>query len=96
MDNKICITLDYELCLGLKTGSVFNTLIYPMNQLSNIFDNYNVKATLFVDASYLLALNKRKREFPILEEDYKMITDQLRELKLKGHSIQLHIHPQWI
>lgn len=96
MQYKICITLDYELCLGKNTGTVLNTIIKPMNELSSIFDRYNVKVTLFVDSSYLLALKKQKSNFPVLEEDYRMIVNQLQELNSKGHSIQLHIHPQWI
>lgn len=96
MKNKICITLDYELCLGRKTGTVLNTLIRPMEELAKIFDIYNVKATLFVDSSYLLALKKNMNIYPSLEKDYKLIVNQLNELQLKGYSIQLHIHPQWI
>jgi len=96
MKRKICITLDYELYLGVETGSVQNTIIKPMDKLSDIFDKYNVVATLFVDASYLLALRKNMDTYEALAEDYKMIVSQLKKLQAKKYSIQLHIHPQWI
>lgn len=95
MNNEICITLDYELCLGRKTGSVYNTLIYPTNELVKILDKYDVKVTLMVDSAYLLMLEKLKGNFDVLEKDYNMIVSQLKRLAEKGHSIQLHIHPQW-
>jgi peptidoglycan/xylan/chitin deacetylase (PgdA/CDA1 family) len=95
MDNDICITLDYELCLGNKTGSVVNSLILPTDELTKIFDKYNVKATIFVDSSYLFALSINKNKHPRLENDYNMIVSQLKRLSENGHSIQLHIHPQW-
>lgn len=96
MKDKICITLDYELCLGKNTGSVYNTIIKPMEELSKVFDKYNVQATLFVDSSYLLALKKNKSDYSSLEKDYELIVNQLNELQTKGYCIQLHIHPQWI
>ena len=95
MTNDIYITLDYELCLGEKTGSVKNTIIRPMEKLAEVFDRYNVKVTLMVDSSYLYMLNKNKNEFPSLEDDYNLIVSQLKSLSDAGHSIQLHIHPQW-
>jgi peptidoglycan/xylan/chitin deacetylase (PgdA/CDA1 family) len=95
MNNEICITLDYELCLGRKTGSVYNTLIFPMEELVKVLDKYNVKATLMVDSAYLLMLKKLKGDFVTLENDYNMIVSQLKKLSDNGHSIQLHIHPQW-
>lgn len=96
MNDKICITLDYELCLGKNTGTVYNSIIKPMDELSKVFDKYNVKATLFVDASYLLALKKNKTNYSLLENDYELIVKQLTSLESKGYCIQLHIHPQWI
>jgi hypothetical protein len=95
MNNEICITLDYELCLGHKTGSVYNTLIFPMDELTKILDKYDIKVTLMVDSAYLLMLKKLKEDFEVLENDYNMIVSQLKSLSKNGHSIQLHIHPQW-
>ncbi len=87
--------MDYELCLGEKTGTVYNSLIMPMEKLAEVFDKYNIKVTIMVDSSYLLVLRNNMIKFNSLSDDYKMIVSQLKALSKNGHSIQLHIHPQW-
>lgn len=91
----ILITLDYELFLGQNTGTVYNSIIHPMNDLSNMLNKYNVKTTIFVDAAYLFRLNKLKNKYESLNEDYTLIEEQLMQLSENGHDIQLHMHPQW-
>jgi peptidoglycan/xylan/chitin deacetylase (PgdA/CDA1 family) len=91
----ICITLDYELHLGRKTGSVQSSLIFPLNKLIEVLDNYKVRATIFIDTSYLQKLKAYKDRYSTLEFDYQLIVRQLKELSEKGHSLQLHLHPQW-
>ncbi|BEG97903.1 hypothetical protein [Bacteroides sedimenti] len=95
MGKDIYITLDYELFLGLKTGSVENSLIMPMDELARTFDRHGVKATLFVDSSFLYALNKYRDRYSSLDKDYSRVAGQIKRLARNGHSIQLHIHPQW-
>lgn len=92
---RIYLTLDYELFMGNKTGTVENCLIKPTNKLLTVLDKYNVKATFFVDAAYLYQLDKLKFSYSTLNRDYDSIVKQLRDLSKMGHDIQLHIHPQW-
>jgi peptidoglycan/xylan/chitin deacetylase (PgdA/CDA1 family) len=92
---NIYFTLDYELFLGSATGSVYSCLIKPMELLCNIVDRYNIKFTIFADATYLLAL-KKNDNYSSTERDYKDVVSHLRLLQKKGHSIQLHIHPHWM
>ena len=92
---KVLLTLDYELFLGLKTGSVQNCLLSPMNLLLQEIDSSNVRFTLFVDAAYLYMLHKLKGEHENLQKDYDTVCRHLCDLHTKGHDIQLHIHPQW-
>lgn len=92
---KILMTLDYELFLGKRTGTVKKCLIEPMNAFLNKGEQYGLKFTLFVDASYLYMLNKLGSEYPNLSDDLDSIKKELLLLQNKGHEIQLHIHPQW-
>jgi hypothetical protein len=92
---KIFLTLDYELFLGSHTGSVEKCLIEPMAKLCSTADKYGVKFTIFVDATYLLAL-KNHLDCPALQIDYRQIKAHLLHLKSSGHSLQLHIHPHWL
>lgn len=92
---NIYITLDYELFLGKQSGTVENCIIKPTNRLLEIVNNYNIKISFFVDAGYLIALERQKDKFSNLEEDYKKITQQIKKLSKEGHGIELHIHPHW-
>jgi peptidoglycan/xylan/chitin deacetylase (PgdA/CDA1 family) len=92
---KIFLTLDYELFLGSNTGSVEKCLIEPMTKLCAVADKYGAKFTIFVDATYLLAL-KNHLDYPSLRIDYQQIKAHLLYLKNSGHSLQLHVHPHWL
>jgi peptidoglycan/xylan/chitin deacetylase (PgdA/CDA1 family) len=93
---KILFTLDYELFLGVRTGTVRKCLIEPMDAYLQATEEAGVRFTLFVDAAFLLRLKELAPSFPALEEEYRGIRDALCLLKEKGHDIQLHIHPQWM
>ena len=90
------ITLDYELFMGKKTGSVESCLLSPMNSFISMLDRYGIKATIFVDAAYLLRLSELKDKHDKLKSDFELISDHLKCLEQDGHDIQLHFHPQWI
>lgn len=93
---NIFITLDYELFMSNITGSVMNCMIKPLDRLIEMLDKYNIKTTIFVDAAYLLRLSELKDKYPDLQQDYVLITNQLKKISKLGHDIQLHIHPQWL
>lgn len=93
---KILFTLDYELFLGARTGTVGKCLIEPMSAYIKATERYGVKFTLFVDAAFLLKLQELSYVHPHLRDEQKRIHEHLRILKDGGHDIQLHIHPQWI
>lgn len=92
----VIITLDYELFLGEKTGSVENCLIKPMSDLCKIADKYGFKYVIFADAAYLLRLTQLKGKDTFLDECYEKTANNLRMLSEKGHEIELHFHPQWL
>lgn len=92
---KIIFSLDYELFLGSRTGSVSKCLVEPMSVLTSIAGKYGVRFTVFVDASYLCMLKKYSERYPGINRDMSEITSHLKLLENTGHSIQLHIHPHW-
>lgn len=92
---NICVTLDYELFLNDRTGSVNNCLIRPMAEFVSLCNQKGIRATIFVDAAYLYMLNKLKGAMPYLEKDYDMISYNIRELHSQGYDMELHLHPQW-
>ena len=92
---NIYITLDYELFFGPQHGSVDKCLIEPAAHLSAIAERYKISLVFFVDAGFIVKLDQYRSKFPDLEKDYQKVTEQLKQLSLAGHQVQLHIHPHW-
>src|SRR5574344_1586280 len=91
----VYFTFDYELYLGSNTGTVDKCLITPTNKIVAVLNKKSVRATFFVDVLYLMKLKEYSKSYNNLAVDYNKIITQLKELSTKGHSIQLHLHPQW-
>ncbi len=87
---KICLTIDYELFMGHKAGTIENCLINPLNVLSRSVKG--LKLTVFVDGAYIW----RMQSYPELKEDYDRVLNHLSQLSNQGHEIQFHFHPQWL
>jgi peptidoglycan/xylan/chitin deacetylase (PgdA/CDA1 family) len=92
---KILFTLDYEVFLGNRTGTVQNSLIIPTNKLISEGEKFGVKFTLFIDATYLYMLKKLGKQHLNLQNDYNVVSQHIKVLNDHGHDIQLHIHPHW-
>ncbi len=92
---NIYITLDYELFFAQESGSVEKSIIEPTQKLLEVVDPLGIKLSFFVDSGYLIALEKYKDQYPLLQHDYNLITNQIKQLHKEGHDIQLHIHPHW-
>ena len=92
---KIIFSLDYELFFGEKSGTVENCLITPTNILANLFEQYGVKMSLFVDIGFLIRLREEGRKYRGLLKEYDAIQRQLETLIKRGHDVQLHIHTHW-
>jgi hypothetical protein len=92
---NIYLTFDYELYFGERTGTAKNCILHPTQLLKEVADKHGVKLVQFVDIGYIIKLEEYKIKYPELEEDYQLITDQIRLLHKEGHDIQLHIHPHW-
>lgn len=84
------LTIDYEI-FGDGSGCVENCVIKPAEKIMKIAKNFDVPVTFFVDAL----------EFIIMEQclttkkQVLKVKEQLKSAILKGHDVQLHLHPQW-
>lgn len=92
---NIYLTFDYELYFGERTGTARNCILYPTQLLKEVANKHNIKLVQFVDVGYIIKLEEYKTSYPELEEDYQLITNQIKQLFQEGHDIQLHIHPHW-
>lgn len=90
------ITLDYELCLGRRTGTAEGCLVKPMEALTKMLDKYGIKVNVMVDAAFLYRMNQLKDTDSRIADEYKLVSGNVRSLAEQGHAIQFHFHPQWI
>lgn len=95
---KIFLTLDYEL-YGDGSGHVFHNIIEPMESLLLLAKELDIKYTIFFE--YLEYL-KLKEEWSLgnkmgyVSDPSVAMAEQIKKALLLGHSVQLHIHPQWL
>jgi hypothetical protein len=89
---NICLTFDYELYFGKKSGTVENCLLKPTNEILKVLNRNGQKATFFIDVLFLERLESVLKETP----SYKKIIDQLHHMIVSGHRIELHLHPHWL
>ena len=92
---NLLLTFDYELYLGIKSGTVENCIIKPANKILNILNRVNAKAIFFVDTISLSRLEKIAGEYPKAKEDFNKIINQLKEILKHGHDVFYHFHPHW-
>lgn len=92
---NIYLTLDYELFSGIPVGTPYNSIVKPMKELDRVARKWGVKYVIFVDAAYLLQL-ERNSIHPSVKSDYDLLSENLQLLDNNGHDIQLHFHPQWM
>ena len=92
---NIFITLDYELFFGAESGTVEDCILKPTRALLKIVEPLGIKFNCFVDAGYLMALERQLNEHPKLKKDFENLTEQIKYLSKEGHGIELHIHPHW-
>lgn len=93
---NIYLTLDYELFLGVKTGTPENCLIRPMDELCKVADKHHFKIVIFVDATYLLRMRQLRGQFREVDRQYELVSNHVKSLAEQGHDVELHFHPQWL
>ena len=96
LNRQFIISLDYEVFFGKSTGTARNSLITPTQEITKILERHGAKLSLFVDAGYLVELERQGKSHPKLLSELGLIRDQLSGLTAAGHEIQLHIHPHWM
>lgn len=90
------LTIDYELFLGSRTGSVEKCMVEPAYKLAEILDTNNSKMTVFWDILHYYRLTELQNDYPEIKNDKKLIDEQISFLISKGHDVQLHLHPHWL
>ncbi len=93
---KLILTIDYELFLGEKTGTVRKCMIEPTEKLSLILEKNDSKMTVFWDVLHYYRLLELEKDYSVLMKRRILIEEQILDLVKRGHDIQLHLHPHWL
>ena len=96
MIKRCLLTIDYELFLGVKTGTVKDCMIVPTEKLSSILQKNGSTMTVFWDILHYYKLLELENDYPELKEDRTLIEEQILNLAKKGFDVQLHLHPHWL
>lgn len=88
---KIFLTFDHELPLGGLNTDYRQAMFAPTNKILELAEEVNVKVTLFTD----ILCAWRFKEWDN-QGYYQPYIEQLRSALLKGHDVQLHLHPHWL
>lgn len=87
---QVVFTFDYELFLGIRSGTLNKCIIKPTDEILTLFKRYSGRGIFFVDAPYLLTLKKHNHP------DFSIIAQQIQDIIKAGSNVELHIHPQWL
>ena len=90
------LTIDYEVFLGNSSGDIQSTLIDPTYRLMKILKKNNSKMTVFWDVLHYYRICQLSSSHAELLNQKKLIENQIKELVMDGHDIQLHLHPHWL
>jgi hypothetical protein len=93
---NIILTIDYELFFGEKEGNVDSCMIEPTRLLSDLLAKHQSKMTVFWDILHYRKMLDLLPEHPELSVDIRKIEQQVSELLIAGHDVQLHLHPHWL
>ena len=93
MASQVILTVDYERW-GNGTGD-FKEIVYePTEIMLDSCERVGAKLTIFAELGHYWAmLNSGLSEF---DRDINLFESQLQDAILRGHDVQLHLHPQWI
>ncbi|MBP1673336.1 MAG: putative xylanase/chitin deacetylase [Bacteroidetes bacterium] len=88
---SILLTFDYELPLGGVLNNYEESLFKPTDQLMKSASKMDVPLVFFVDIlCYIQFKNNR------LDQFCDRFKQQVQQMILDGHDVQLHLHPHWL
>jgi len=93
----LILSLDYEV-FGNGSGDVRRDMIEPTRRLVQLCDAHGAKLTIFLEVAEYWAIQEAEKD-GALSLGYSAsleIEEQIRNAVLRGHDVQLHLHPWWI
>lgn len=97
MNYHLILTLDYEV-FGNGSGCLCHCVVEPVDKVLALLEEYAAGLHCFVDATEFAAMSAHAdhRDAPFDVRCLSRVEEQIATLGSAPHSVQLHIHPQWI
>jgi hypothetical protein len=82
----LIMTVDYEL-FGDGSGCLDACVLHPAERMMAIAERFGAPLTFFLEALEFVVIAE--------ESDDRRPQQQMRSALVRGHDVQLHLHPQW-
>ncbi|MDD5542160.1 MAG: hypothetical protein PHX83_03220 [Acidobacteriia bacterium] len=89
------LTHDWEL-RGDGSGDIEQIQFAPMRKLLKIYAKFGARVTFLPDLMQQLSFRRLEGKHPELKRFADRWDEHVRETFLRGHDVQLHLHPQWL
>ena len=89
----VVLTVDYETWQPLPQGKRLDwreTVLLPAQALMDAAQRHGAPLTFFVEMGEILYLREHEPATAAALEE------QIRQARLRGHDVQLHLHPEWL
>ena len=93
----LAVTVDYEI-FGNGSGDVLQHVIEPTERMARVCERHGVPLVVYFEVEEYLAFERYAGELKrdLGYDPAERIREQIRSLVLRGHDIQLHLHPEWV
>ena len=94
MKIALVLTNDWEL-FGDGSGSYYEVQHKPLAELLPLLSAYDAKITLMAEVMQQFSHQSIAAENPEAKEISNSWENIIRDAAVRGHDVQLHLHPQW-
>ena len=94
MKIQLVLTDDWEL-RGDGSGDMHAIQFDTIRRLTGIYEQFGLKSSFYVEAMQQLCHLRLGCAHPVLLELAYEWEDVIRKTYMRGHDVQMHIHPQW-
>jgi len=91
----LILSLDYEI-FGNGAGDVLRDIIEPTNRLLHICERHGAKLTIMFEVAEYWAFKQTEDKLDLGYSPAQVMAEQIQNAIIRGHDVQLHLHPQWI
>ncbi len=91
---ELVFTLDYEIH-GNGEGSPLELMVRPTGRLLDLLEDFGARVTIMADTAEILKFREHRDSSGSDDWACGAIEQQLRDAVVRGHDVQLHLHPSY-